>query len=268
MTDYTIVVVRDAVRVLDSFCNEQKGLTLTETVAKTGLGKNKVFRILHTLEQSRMVYRDGNQRFHLGFRVTEMADNVHQHHLLRDISEPIMAELLQKTQESIFLGVPAGHNALCIAALESTRSMRLYARVGILSPLYVGGAPKVLLANMTESKRERHLDYFEDTVTDQAVDWEELRRKLARIRHQGYGITIDELDLGAHSVSAPVFEASGQVIAGMSIAFPSIRFDDGNMKRYIELVTGATLRISTLLGYNPRQDVGTATEKEIVSELI
>ena len=122
-----------------------------------------------------------------------MADNVHQHHLLRDISEPIMAELLRKTQESVFLGVPAGHNTLCIAALESTRSMRLYARVGILSPLYVGGAPKVLLANMTESKRERHLDYFEDTVSDQSVDWEELRRKLARIRHQGYGITIDGL---------------------------------------------------------------------------
>lgn len=259
MTDYTIAVVQDAVNILDAFCNEQKGLTLTQAVAKSGLGKNKVFRILHTLERSGMVYRDGNHKFHLGFRVAEMADNVHQHHLLRDISEPIMAELLQKTQETIFLGVPSGHYALCIAALESTRSVRLYARVGIQTPLYIGGVPKVLLANMKASARDSHLRHFEQSVREDEIDWDDLRHKLERIRLQGYGITIDELDLGAHSVSAPIFDSSGGVIAGMSIAGPSIRFDADQMKQYIHLVTEATFRISTRLGYNPRQGTGTET---------
>lgn len=268
MTDYTIAVVRDAVNVLDAFCNERKGLTLTEAVAKTGLGKNKVFRILHTLEGSRMVYRDGNQRFHLGFRVAEMADSVRQHHLLRDISEPIMAELLRKTQESVFLGVPAGHDVLCIAALESTRSIRLFARVGILSPLYIGGAPKVLLANMAEAERERHLSHFAETVRDESVDWDELRRTLAEIRRQGYGITVGDHDIGAHSVSAPIFDATGQVIAGMSIAGPTDRFGAENISRYVQLVTEATLRISALLGYNPRYSVEDAIMNENVSEYI
>lgn len=268
MTNYTIAVVRDAVNVLDAFCNEKKGLTLTEAVAKTGLGKNKVFRILHTLERSRMVYRDGNQKFHLGFRVAEMADNVRQHHLLRDVSEPIMAELLRNTQESVFLGVPAGHDVLCIAALESTRSIRLFARVGILSPLYIGGAPKVLLANMGEDERERHLLHFEETVEDESVVWDELRKTLAEIRRQGFGIIVDDHDIGAHSVSAPIFDANGNVIAGMSIAGPSDRFGAENISRYIQLVTEATLRISALLGYNPRQPVEGAIVKEIVSEYI
>ena len=120
MTDYTIAVVRDAVNLLDAFRHEPKGLTLTEAVNKTALGKNKVFRILHTLESCRMVYRDDNQRFHLGFHISELAQNVHEYHLLLAISEPIMESLLMETRESIFLGVPAGHNARCIAALEST----------------------------------------------------------------------------------------------------------------------------------------------------
>ncbi len=266
MTDYTIAVVQDALHLLDSFCQEQKGLTLTEIVEKTGLGKNKVFRILYTLEQSRMVYRDGNHKFHLGFRLAELAHNVHQHDLLLDVSETVMDDLLEATQESIFLGVASGHNALCIAARESTRSMRLYARVGILSPLYMGGVPKVLLAYMNLKQREKHLKHFEKTVTAEDIDWGEFREKLATIRQQGHAITKDELDLGAHSVTAPVFDSSGRTIAGMSIAGPSVRFDENTIAGYVHLVREATLYVSAKLGYNPQHESSVARQEQILSK--
>ena len=268
MTSYTIAVVQDAVAVLDAFSHVEKGLTLTEVAEKTGLGKNKVFRILHTLAQSRMVYRDSNQRFHLGFRVAELAQHVHQHHLLLDISEPIMQMLLADTQESIFLGIASGHNALCIAALESTRSMRLYARVGIQSPLYMGGVPKVLLANMNAIERESHVRFFEESVDNGNLDWLEFRQKLDGIREQGHSITVDELDLGAQSVTAPIFDSTGQVIAGMSIAGPSIRFAPDLVKRYIGLITDATLGISAAFGYNPSLESESLSDEKIVSNVI
>ena len=268
MTDYTIAVVQDAVNVLDSFNQAQKGLTLTEIVDKTGLGKNKVFRILYTLEQTRMVYRDENHKFHLGFRVSELAQNVRPHSLLLDISNPVMEQLLDETQESIILGVASGHHALCIATQESPRSMRLYARVGIQSPLYMGGVPKVLLANMSRLQREKHLRYFEANVDDASLHWGEMRRKLAKIRQQGYSITVDELDIGAHSITAPVFDSSGQVIAGMSIAGPSIRFTADKIKRYIDLVTAAALRISIALGYNPGSDAAPSHNQKTLPKLI
>ena len=266
MTDYTIAVVQDAVKVLDAFSKDQKGLKLTEIVRRTSLGKNKVFRILYTLEQSRMVHRDSNYKFHLGFHVAELAQSVHQHHLIRDLCEPIMEELLEDTQESIFLGVASGHNALCIAALESTRSMRLYAQVGVQSPLYMGGVPKVLLAYMHPPERERHIEYFQKTVRDEIVDWAELRRKLDTIREQGCSITVDELDLGARSVTAPVFDASAQVVAAMSIAGPSIRFGADAISRYTRLVTEATLGISATLGYNPECQTAAIPDKEFLSD--
>ena len=254
LTDYTIAVVRDAVDVLQSCAEEENGSTLTELAMQTGLGKNKVFRILYTLQACRLIFRDENARFHLGFRLAELAQNLRFHNLLLEVSKPIMQELLEETQESIFLGVPSEHNALCIAALESTRSVRLYARVGILSPFYLGGVPKVLLANMEPSVREGHLSHFQATVADETVDWPALRGKLAEIREQGYSITVDELDLGAHSVSAPIYDYSGQVVASISIAGPSIRFSDDRIQRYVRLVTAATLRISRSLGYNPSHD--------------
>lgn len=268
MTDYTIAVVKDTLTILDHVGESIKGLTLTELRNLSGLGKNKVFRILHTLQESRMVYRDENGRFHLGLRISELAQNVHTHDLLLDICNPMMDELVEKTQESIFLGIVADTTALCIATRESPRSMRLFARVGIQSPLYKGGVPKVLLANMKHKQREKLLSYFESTVSlsDEPVNWAKLRAKLDSIRMQGYSITIDELDEGAHSVTAPIFDAQGNVLAAMSIAGPSIRFSEEAVQYYIQCITEATARISRELGYIPLANTPVLNEK-LLTEL-
>ena len=102
-------------------------------------------------------------------------------------------------------------------------------------------------------------------MDDAGIDWDELRSTLSRIRDQGYGITTDDHDVGAHSVSAPIFDASGNVVAGMSIAGPSIRFDKARIDRYIGLVTEATSRISDSLGYNPPSTETVVAATEFVS---
>ena len=220
MTDYTIAVVKDTLIVLDLVGSSNKGMTLTEVIDVSELGKNKVFRILHTLQEARMVYKDENGRFHLGMHISELAQNVHVHDLLLDISSPIMDELVDLTQESVFLGVVSEINALCIATRESPRSMRLFARVGIQVPLYTGGVPKVLLANMDAAEREKYLIQFEQdsVISAKQINWMKLREILTQIRMAGYSITIDEIDEGAHSITAPIFNSKGQVLAAMSIA--------------------------------------------------
>jgi IclR family KDG regulon transcriptional repressor len=251
LTDYTIAVVKDTLIVLDLIGKSIKGMTLTEVTDVSGLGKNKVFRILYTLQESHMIYKDENGRSHLGMRISELAQNVHVHDLLLDISSPIMDELVELTQESIILGVILDTNALCIATKESPRSMRLFARVGIQSPLYKGGVPKVLLANMDAKDREKLLTYFERDLNalHEQVDWVKLSEKLTHIRMAGYSITVNELDEGAHSITAPIFNSKGQVLAAMSIAGPSIRFSDEAIEHCISAILEATDRISSALGY-------------------
>jgi len=250
LTDYTITVVKDALIVLGLVGESKRGITLTEITSRTGLVKNKVFRILHTLQEERMVYRDENSRFHLGLRIVELAENVHSHDVLLTIANPVMDQLVEDTQESIFLGVVLDTNALCIAARESPQSMRLFAQVGIQSPLFKGGVPKVLLANMNRQERENHLVNFAKDHT--SVDWDALRERLAKIREQGYSITIDELDDGAHSITAPIFNANGKILAAMSIAGPSVRFSDTTIERYIELILKSTSHVSSELGYKTK----------------
>lgn len=251
MADYIIEVVRDALTVLNLIGDARRGCTLTELTEQSGLGKNKVFRILHTLQETGMIYKSENARFHLGLRITELAQNVHAHKQLLDVCDPVMDELVEQTRESVFLGVVCDTNGQCIATRESPRSMRLLARVGVQVPLYKGGVPKVLLANMLPDEREKLLSYFESTVCseNEPINWQLLRKKLDEIRSQGYSITVDELDIGAHSITAPIFNSQGQVLAAMSIAGPSIRFSKETIEQHILLITSATKRISAALGY-------------------
>lgn len=221
-----------------------------------------MFRILHTLEESRMIYKDENSRFHLGLRISELARNVHFHELLLDIANPIMDELVKLTQESVFLGVRLGSNALVIATRESPRSMRLFAQTGIQIPLYIGGIPKVLLANLDQKECERLLEYFQQGVMDEPVDWSKLHDKLMLIRQQGYSITVDEIDVGAHSITGPIFDKQNQIIAAMSIAGPSIRFSEENIQRYIDLIIKVTNNISEKLGFERETTIDMQTHQQ------
>lgn len=251
MPDYTIGVVEDAIGVLNVFLNADEGLTLAEATKRTDLVKNKVFRILSTLEKHRLVQRDGAGVYRLGVRFLSFGERVRDQVDLLRASAPLMDWLAAETEESIFLGVIDGQEALCVDARESPRSIRLYARVGRRAPLYVGGVPKVLLAYLSDEERETLLDEIEFepftpyTVSDRA----ELEEILCKIREQGYLVTADDLDVGAHSVAAPLFDYTGRVVAAISIAGPSNRFDDEAIERYVELVQEGASRISATLGF-------------------
>ena len=63
--------------------------------------------------------------------------------------------------------------------------------------------------------------------------------KLAAVRKRGWAESINERDEGVCSISAPIRNASGQVIAAISISGPSGRMGSNPGHRYALLVMGA-----------------------------
>ncbi len=76
MPDYTIGVVEDAIRVLDTFVDGKDRFTLAEITKESGLGKNKVFRILSTLQKHRFINRNEAGAYSLGLRFLEFGARV------------------------------------------------------------------------------------------------------------------------------------------------------------------------------------------------
>ena len=247
MTDYTIAVLEDSLHVLD-VVHQGHGLTLAQITESSGFVKNKVFRILFTLEKHHYIERDSMGLYHIGSRLLAFQNGANQHQTLLDASQDAMDWLVQETSESIFLGVVDGTDALCIAARESPQSIRLFAEVGRRVELYHGGVPKTLLAHLPYPKQQTFLNRIANEI-DPDVDLDHLRQKLRRIVEQGYTVVVDELDEGAHSIAAPIRDHTGKVIGGMSIAGPSMRFTDEKVEYFIQLIVSATANISAQLGY-------------------
>lgn len=255
MTDYTVAVLDDAIELLELLSDNPDGMSLAQITDTSGFVKNKVFRILYTLEKHRMVERDEEGRYYVGCRLLEFGRHIQNQSLLLEASRPVMDRLVVETRESIFLGVMSGADVLCIDARESPRSIRLYAQVGRRAPLHSGGVPKVLFAFLPDEERASMLDLFYENEAligmdqDTLMDRHTLENRLKQIRKQGYAIVVDELDKGAHSIAAPIHNHLHQVIAGISIAGPSSRFDSEAVERYIHLVCEAADQISRSLGY-------------------
>lgn len=97
--------------------------------------------------------------------------------------------------------------------------------IGQRYPLHASSTRKVLLAEMSDEKIAAVLPaelpaFTEHTITDHKV----LLRELRQIREQGFGVIDNELEEGLLSLSRPVRDASGTMVAILTVNAPRYRF--------------------------------------------
>lgn len=252
MTEYTIAAVKDACIVLDTFLHKEGPQTLTEIVAETSMSKNKVFRILSTLEEAKLVNRTpaGSYNLHVkflefGMQVTKQVDVVAS-------SGWVLDWLAEQTGESVYLRIIEGTEAMCVAARESSQAIRLFARVGERVPVYTGATALVLLAYLPEDERRSLLDQIElepcapNTIADRST----LEKVLEEVQAHGYAITHEDLFAGASAIGAPVRNFQGRVVAAVAVGGLTSRFTGERVGPMIAAVVSAGEKISRALGYS------------------
>jgi DNA-binding IclR family transcriptional regulator len=82
---------------------------------------------------------------------------------------------------------------------------------------------------------------------------------LQRIRTRGYLLTTDEVVAGAATVATPVRDASGQVVAVLSVSAPTMRMRPPRPRALLPTVLDAAAKLSRVLGANAG-DTGTKAD--------
>jgi DNA-binding IclR family transcriptional regulator len=219
----------------------------------TGLTKPTAHRLLATLSRNQLVIQNPwTSDYMLGPGCLGIANAVlNGLGGLGLMAQDILEGLAKASQESVALHVPAGTQRVCVAQVPSPQPVRYTADVGAAKPMYTGAMGKILLAFAHEQDR---LELFSRltlkpvtplTITNRF----ELENELAEVRKQGYAVSRGEQADGVASISAPVFAASGHVMAAVSILGPSTRMSDDTMAKLRPLVVRTGQEISRLLGY-------------------
>lgn len=214
-----IGVLDKAVDVLDAL--EVRPLSLSELVAATGLPRATAHRLATALERHGLVRRDGEGRFILGTRLLALGQAAAETWPLANAAAVPLATLRDETGESVQLFVRDGEERVCIAALQSLHGLRTIVPLGARLPLSAGSAARVLAAGTADGDA-----------------WIE---------------SIGEREAGVASVSAPVSDASGRIVAAVSVSGPIERTTREPGKRYGAFVVAAAHEIESIAGLRGAQ---------------
>ncbi|CAM4526808.1 IclR family transcriptional regulator [Nocardia ninae] len=200
-----IGVLDKAVAVLYAVAEHPCGLN--ELCARTGLPRATAHRLAVGLEVHRLLARDNTGMWRPGPALAELAAGATDP--LLEAASAILPRLREITGESVQLYRLDGNARICVAALEPPVGLRDTVPVGARLPLTAGSAAKVLLA-WADPDLQR-------TILADAVFGE---RALTEVRKRGWAQSAAERASGVASVSAPVRDAGGTVIAAVSVSGP------------------------------------------------
>jgi DNA-binding IclR family transcriptional regulator len=121
----------------------------------------------------------------------------------------VLPGLREITGESVQLYRREGTTRVCIATLEPPSGLRDTVPLGARLTMTAGSGARVLLA-------------YSDLATQKAVlpSAQFTERTLAEVRRRGWAQSAAEREPGVASVSAPVHDRDGVVIAAVSISGP------------------------------------------------
>jgi IclR family KDG regulon transcriptional repressor len=243
--------VRNAARVLKQFSYHERQLGVSELARRLGLGKSTAHRLVSTLTAEHLLEQDRETgKYRLGLAVYDLAAAVSTQFAMHEAAVPPMAQLRNVTGETVQLAVLDGREVVYTERLDSPHTLRLFLEVGRRNWAYCTGTGKCLLAYLPERQLDRLLDGWELTPRTQftITDHDLLRKELKEIRHRGWAQNLYEFEEGVLSVAAPVRDASGHVVAAMSVAGPGSRVDPV-MGQTIQAVVEAAATASRRMGY-------------------
>lgn len=200
--------------------NNERGIGLPELAYQIGLHEATARRMLKALEAEGMITYDPDSRlYHLGIELYLFEAAAHQFNI-RDTYRYTLERIADKTEDTVFLVIRSGYDALVIDRLEGAFPIRtLTHEVGQRVPLGIGAGSTTLLASLSQKEidnviainRKRYEKY-----NDRTPDL--VKKQIESCRKKGYALSIGNMMPEAIAVGCPIVNQNGQVVAAISVA--------------------------------------------------
>ncbi|MFJ8564788.1 IclR family transcriptional regulator [Streptomyces sp. NPDC093514] len=214
--------VERALRILPVLAGGPAGLGAVAEAL--GVHKSTALRLLRTLNEHGLVYRQTDGRYRLGAQLFALAAEAIENLDVRDIAHPHLMELNRATGHTVHLALHQDDEVVYVDKVDSRYPVRMYSRIGRPVPLTVAAVAKLLLADLPDAERRALADRIEYPryTARSTPDAAAFLRELDLVREQGWAT-----DLGGHEESinclgAPVHGPDGRVVAALSVSAPGV----------------------------------------------
>lgn len=201
------------------------GLTLTELAQAADQAAPTVYRVLTTFQTHGFVELDAaSQRWHVGAGAFRTGSAFLRRTALVERARGAMQKLMRESGETANLGIEDRGEVLFLTQVETQEAIRAFFPPGTRSPMHVSGIGKALLAyKPLQHLIEISLQGLPGFTPASLTEIGDLDRDLTATRKRGYAIDNEERTEGMRCIAAPIFNAHGEAVAGLSISGPVFR---------------------------------------------
>ncbi len=223
---------------------------LAELSERMGLTRSTTHRLANALVDRgfltflpREGYQLGPKLLQLGFLAQSQADVV-------QIARPHLEALAASSEDVVHLGRLDGEQALYLDKIPGRRRVEISSRIGDRQPLTSTGLGKALLLDDSEANWHRLFDADQAAGTH-PIGYDTWLERMRDYAAEGRSFDLEENEDQIRCVAAPVRDASGTIIAAISLSSAAQYMDDARMQTLSQDVVGTARKISADLGWTP-----------------
>lgn len=200
-----------------------RGASLRDLVTRTGLPRPTIHRVLRLLADSNWIERDDDAQFYLGRDLVGLGLAAMVRHPLQRIADPALARLAEDIDQTIYLTLRVGDDAVCVARHEpQDRIQTLVLQVGTREALGTGAGGMAILAALPEQEAQRIIAanirrYRQRKGFDEAG----FREAYTLAQRRGYALHDGLFREGISGIGVAIRDAARHPLAAISTAFVS-----------------------------------------------
>jgi DNA-binding IclR family transcriptional regulator len=219
MSDKSLSSLSRMLSVLDLFSDSRLTWTAEAITEALQVSLPTGYRYVKMLTDAGLLQRAADCRYVLGPRIIvldhyiRMADPVLQH------AQPFMRELVDKTGLDCVISGLYGEQLIDThREFGQSPAVLSYGR-GRPRPLFLGGAPKVILACLAPARLHRLFDGHATEIAQAGLpsDWPGFRKYFSAIRKRGSYFSNGELEPNLAALAAPLQKGDGTLLGAISL---------------------------------------------------
>lgn len=226
-----IQAVQTTIDIIDAL-QEHGDSGVTEISKQIGVTKGTVHNHLATLEENDFVYKDGNDRYHLGLRFIDVAHHAKLRIPILELARTEVDKLAETTGEMALFTVEEHGLGVCLYVAYGEEAVQTWLYVGQRSGLHHTAVGKALLASLPDERVEKIIEergltqVTPNTITEKS----ELFEELDEVREDGIAFNHQETIQGLVGVGAPIKSQSGDLLGALSIVGPASRMGEERLQ--------------------------------------
>lgn len=225
--------------------------TIAEIANVTQLTYSTVHRLVSVLVARRYLKLTDTRSVVLGPRLIELGFAAHSRIDLVRHARPWLEELSGKTGDTVHLARLENGEVSYLDKLSGSRAVEISSRVGGRKPVISTGVGKALI--LDRSKAELADLYRSDQhLINHPVPMETWLERLDQYQKGDCAFDLGEDEASIRCVAAPVRDATGQIVAAISVSSTIEHMGPQRMQALITEVKSAASQISAGLGYTAR----------------